>query len=120
MAAMRRSAGFGVLVGLLLAVSCSERTVEVEEYPDAERLCAEHCAQVFSPCYPNEMPTASEEECNQNCVDSPTWTGECRWKEEQLMECTTSLSCEEFWAHNAEPSTESPCHDASVEFSSCF
>jgi hypothetical protein len=117
---MRWSAGVGVLAGFILAVACSERTVEEEKYPDAERLCAEHCSQVFSSCYPNEPTTASEEECNENCVDAPTWTSACRWKEAELMECTTSLSCDEFWAHNAEPLTESPCHDASVEFSSCF
>lgn len=118
---MRRSAGVGVMVGLVLALSCSERTVEEEEYPDAERLCAEHCAQVYSPCYPNKPPTTSEADCRQNCVDSPTWTGKCRWEEAEAMECTTALSCEEFRAyHSTPPNDASPCFETDVAFSSCF
>lgn len=105
----------------LLSVSCSDRLREEE--PDREALCIAHCAQTFSECNPSppsqtDGPT-SEEECQENCLSDVAWTGECRFKHGEKMECSTSLSCEEFALHQTDV-LKDPCLETENEWASCI
>lgn len=99
--------GTMLAAGLVLGTALASCKARVEDRPDAARLCATRCAQLYSTCYGGTDPMllghSSKDECTRTCTEDRAWEGPCRWKTASLLECTGALSCDGFHDHTSGP-----------------